>query len=199
MIVALSSCLDPTQITLRLTTNVQCSGVSITVGLRDSVEQGTPSASVLCTGRELGTVVLVPAASSSVGVRVVACLEGKTPEACVADGYKGGCIVARRSISYIAHTELSWPITLEASCIDLPCEPTTTCVGGQCIPVQVGSCDGRGDCNPPDAGPPTSRAFGGDSTTAGNAIALDANGSVYLTGVAHGNVSFGGARISATS
>jgi hypothetical protein len=105
---------------------------------------------------ELGDVVLVPAGARGGPVEIVAfasieTAQGSTPiDRCVElwDGYRNDpasvpedddgegefdrCIVARRSLGFIAHSSLRLEIPLSSACAGVYCPPSQTCVAGEC-------------------------------------------------------------------
>ncbi len=158
-IVAMGSCLKPTEVELVITTDVPCSdlnGVTISVGpLGESLESAPPSATATCRDGKIGSIVLVPAASldQGVGIRVVAGFRGSVDQCRPPYGPK--CIVARRALRYIPHTPLTLPIQLSATCAGIPCEANFTCDNGRCVPAKVdgNKCVGNAtDCQPGPGG-----------------------------------------------
>jgi hypothetical protein len=97
--------------------------------------------------------VLVPADDddAAFGVRVVGGVEFDAEKDCTVENgfapepqpgapefpYKTGCIVARRTLSFIPHTPLTLPIVLRDDCIGVPCGPSETCVHGSCVSSNV--------------------------------------------------------------
>jgi hypothetical protein len=155
ILAVLGSCRTPTKVTLVLTTDAACvdvRGVSIAVGAPEAVEAAPPTTT---TDRcepvgDIGTLVIVPSGGTEAkfAVRVVAGI-GKSPEACVADGYQGGCIVARRIMNFVPHTELTLPVPLTVDCLDVACDETHTCLNGQCVPAEIldpSQCEGELGC-----------------------------------------------------
>jgi hypothetical protein len=157
LVVALgsASCRSPTEITVSVTTDIDCSklqGTSIAVGSADSLASTLPSATTLtCDGGNIGTLVVVPSGGGNpdIAIRVVTGVS-ESPDACDKDGYTGGCIVARRSLHFIAHTSLTVPVVMRSDCENVQCNaagPLSTCVQGQCVPASIpdpGSCEGSG-------------------------------------------------------
>lgn len=149
-----SGCRAPTEILLDLRTDVDCRDISATtiaVGTLDDLERRPIATSTsACTLGRIGTLMLVPSGDNTaeVAVRVVTAFS-KTPEDCVRDGYKGGCIVARRALRYVPHETLELPVLMEASCVDVPCGSTETCRGGRCTPATLtdpGRCTDPAGC-----------------------------------------------------
>lgn len=177
--VVASGCRDPTQITLTLHTNAACSdvaGTAISVGGPDEVESLAPVATTsTCTpdpdGGEIGSLVLVPANAddAAVGVKVTLSV-GDTLETCLAPPYDD-CIVARRSLRYIAHSPLTLPVDLSLDCQGKFCDALTTCIGGVCVDAQIdpNACIAPSGCRPapPDGGAGGAGGAGGGAASCG--------------------------------
>jgi hypothetical protein len=163
---AATACRGPTEISLVISTDVDCTdlrGTAVAIGTVDGVEEKTPvTSSTLCDASgSIGTLVVVPSGgrSAEVGIRVVAGI-GREAEACVPPTY-AGCIVARRSIRFVVSTPLRLPVALRIDCRDVPCDATHTCVNGVCVPSRipdpaacVSGCDESSLPSPDDAGAP---------------------------------------------
>jgi hypothetical protein len=155
VLASLPSCQHPTEITVVVTTDLDCSmlkGTSIAVGSPDSLASALPSSTALtCNGGNIGTLVVVPSTSGDpeLAIRVVTGVN-ESPDACDKDGYTGGCIVARRALHFIAHTPLTVPIVMRQDCENIPCNAAgqlKTCVKGQCVPAAIPDptfCEGSG-------------------------------------------------------
>ncbi len=134
------ACRAPTEVRLELSTDAECgdvTGTTITTGLLIELEDRPPTtATTHCDPRSgrIGSVVVVPARKKDdeFAVRIVTGFF-KEPEQCVADDFAGGCIVARRALSFIPHDTIELPIVMEAACIDIPCGATETCRAGRCV------------------------------------------------------------------
>ncbi len=152
------SCLDPTQITLEISTEaacgaVQADGVTIRVGAPDTV--ATPQAQVIdATGcspaagpagsNRVGSLVVVPSgAGDTLSLTVILGVDRSTDQ-CVVDA-PDGCIVARRSLRYIAHRSLKLPIELRTDCLGVSCPADQTCVHGACVGASVDDTACSGD------------------------------------------------------
>src|SRR5262245_17720381 len=122
-----STCQEPTQAELWLSTDLACDevhGTTITVGRRGELESALPAASLaICEpgadGKQrLGLVVLVPGGENdaAVAVKVVTAVTATSPDAC--DGTKGyqGCIVARREFRYLPGHTLRLPVPMLRQC-----------------------------------------------------------------------------------
>jgi hypothetical protein len=142
----LVACRTPTQVTVELTTDVDCSsGVRTTlrVGATGAdVDTHAPSVdSTACSGGRIGSLALVPSGSNEekFAVKVVLAFRGQTPEECDAAErllqVVPGCIVARREARFVSHTELRLPISLLADCDGVPCPNDMTCDHGRCVPA----------------------------------------------------------------
>jgi hypothetical protein len=176
-----AACQAPTEVTLAITTNVDCAevqGTAIVVGKNGKDVDGRDPATITqaCTRGRIGTVVLLPGASrdGSFAVKLVAAVgEGVLPEDCLAGTVtsvkKGlrGCIVARRELSFIPHEPLDLPIALHRACIGVVCGEEETCVeDGSCQSAVIGnptSCAGPGGCNESSLG--NGGASGGTGTS----------------------------------
>ncbi len=158
------ACQEPTQIRLEIATNIPaCKDVTLTAiaaGRPDDVGQRAFSAETSkcepATGK-IGSLVLVPSDGDgdALGVQAVTALGQMTLGSCKDNGYKvlagqaGGCIIQRRQVRFAPHTPLTLPITMDAACVDVPCDPATTCVGGTCVSRDVpdpASCPLPGGC-----------------------------------------------------
>ncbi|MEZ4220129.1 MAG: DUF5050 domain-containing protein [Polyangiaceae bacterium] len=175
----LSRCREPTQIMLEVTTDASCvdvRGTSITVGSAAAVEQKSPAARTThCSSGRVGSLAVVPSGDKDdeVAVRVVTGV-GKSPEACIDDGYQGGCIVARRILRFLPHTPVELPVFMGIDCLDIPCGATQTCFKGQCVPAKV-DCSGTRGCVP-NVGDGGVNDAGQDSGGTGGAGGTDAAG-----------------------
>ncbi len=148
-----SACRDPTQVTVELSTDVDCAnlqGTTITNGKLGGIEDvpfatETEACTPTTNDEFIGTIVLFPSESKEekFGVKVVAGVRRPASE-CLAPRYEG-CIVARRGLKFAPHTPLVLPIVLREACLDVFCDPQTTCVKGECVSATIDP----GDCLPP--------------------------------------------------
>lgn len=151
-------CRTATQVTVEIRTvgALPCTslkGVAIAVArtpqdAEDRMRLGAISAEVprgTCDadGRTLGTLVVTP--SDSTGAIVVAARFSDDEKACLPPDYKG-CIVARRSFSFIDHASVTLPISLEISCLDVPCGVVTSCRSGTCVGSDTQCSESSGAC-----------------------------------------------------
>jgi hypothetical protein len=182
-VASLWSCLDPTEVTLVISTNLPCTavtqsgGVAISVGPPgdDSVSPSAVAKSCSDDGG-VGTLVVVPNGDpkAQLGIRVVVGVDAST-SSCDQTNY-AGCIVARRSLYYVPHQPLTMPIYLDQACVSVHCDPNSTCQNGQCVPAETtctnSICSVTGDGGPPDAGPPDASDGGPTCVTSQASVAV---------------------------
>ncbi len=148
------ACRQPTQMTIdvRLFGDLPCAAVGpiaiIVRKDRDAAERGLQTESYSteisadCSrGTDIGTLVITPEGSSG-AVVVAARITGEGR--CEPPLYKG-CIISRRAFEFIDHRPLFLPISLEARCIDVPCDAATSCRAAQCLASDV-TCQDDGSC-----------------------------------------------------
>jgi hypothetical protein len=147
LLLGVTSCRSATELTVTISTNASCEevktwqGVAVYVGKpgAESEEQAPTLVTNHCEGDGLiGSLVVVPSGAKDdvVGVRVVAGV-AQSPEACTANGYKDGCIVARRAIRFTPHSDLALEVDLLKSCLNIGCDPQNTCIDKSCQPSAV--------------------------------------------------------------
>jgi hypothetical protein len=161
--VSAMSCLAPTEIMLVLSTDFACSVVSqnsiaIAVGDPGDDDSGIATTTKLCADDGgVGTIAILPHASvdQPIGIRVTLGVDAAADNC--GPNFQG-CIVARRSLRFDPHAQLTLPIDLDQACIGVPCTPNSTCVSGSCVDAGV-ECDDASCAVPPvDAGPPVDAA-----------------------------------------
>jgi hypothetical protein len=156
------ACLSPTEITLDVRTDVPCTnaaswrGVAISVGEPGvDVESRAPvlTTTACSASGQVGTLVVVPtgADNAEVGIRVVAGIT-ENPEDCAAGGYVG-CIVSRRTLSYLPHQAQQVVIDLTSDCIGNACDINHTCVNGSCTDIVTATAPIAPDGGVYDPGP----------------------------------------------
>ena len=167
----LGGCRTPTQITLEIETDIDCSRLletSISTGNLSELPTKPPtSTTTRCQRGRIGSLVLVPSGSNSeeVALQVVTGV-GTSAAECAETGFSGDCIVARRALRFVPHTRLRLPVSMSEACLGVPCDQDSTCVDGVCVSATIENVDecatSRG-CAPkaPDAG-----ADGGIDATA---------------------------------
>jgi len=169
---AVLSCRGPTQVTFEVTTDIACTehrGTNLNVGRLAELD-GRPvsSSRTECdpkTGR-IGSVVILPSGGNDeeIAVRFVLGI-GKSPERCVEDDFKGGCIVAKRALRFIPHEPLVVSVPMRNECRDVVCPTGQTCVRGTCVGAKIedpGGCTGAG-CGEEAIGSATDAGVGGDA------------------------------------
>lgn len=157
-------CQDATQVTLEidLQPSLACAevaGTTITVGAESVATEARvgrgdiTTETVACdpATRRIGTLVVTPGESGRGAVVVVVGVDGRSAKSCVPPRYEG-CIVARRRFSFSESTSLRMPITIDRACIDVSCDPSSTCRAGACFVSEVapdacpnGVCDEPGE------------------------------------------------------
>ncbi|MDC0743327.1 hypothetical protein [Polyangium mundeleinium] len=183
---AFAGCLEPTQITLEIVTDLDCSRIDSTAIVVSNEAQAAdtirdPGAVASeCNGGRIGALVLLPksAKNESIAIKVVTGV-GLTAEDCLNDPAQmpapgRGCIVARRRLSFIPSTPLELPVRMRGDCIGEVCDPESTCVAkGLCVDSLVNeqACKGEDTeetCQPTGgAGPGGSGGMGPGSGGSG--------------------------------
>jgi hypothetical protein len=137
-----TSCRSPTEIVLKVHTNVACTdsgewrGVAVYVGEPGAaLEKKWPTlVTTQCDADGyVGSLIVAPSGDKGerVGLRVVAGLS-RDPETCEEAGY-AGCIVARRALRFSPHDALELNVELLTDCKSRACDPNHTCVSGSCV------------------------------------------------------------------
>jgi len=172
LLVMLAACRSPTEIDVTVTTDVPCDaveGTAILTGGSDLFADAGPKIALshACAAREagdnyLGKLVVVPSAGQAAPVEVIV-VTGihESPESCIEAGYVAGpgagCIVERRSWTFLPDTPLRSTVVMPGVCENNPCSGAQTCTalgtGGQdagssCVAVP--SC--KGVCGAPVVG-----------------------------------------------
>ena len=149
---AVPGCQDATQATITITLEKQelcpnLGGTAITVGVepRDT-EQRVANSYVTAVENKcdpatglIGSLVITPGDTGRSSVVVVVAFDkarAQTPADCKPPGY-AGCVVARRLFSFPDHKNLQMPITVDAACVDVPCDAVSTCRRGNCYSAEV--------------------------------------------------------------
>ena len=166
----LLSCSPSTQIILEIHTDIACSDrptTGIAVGKLSELDSRPMSAETAqcnpATGR-IGSLVILPGAEKDqeTAIRVVTGVTMSVDD-CVTQGYVGGCVVARRALSFVPGETLHLPVHMQVSCIDVPCGATETCRDGSCVPATIAD---PNDCIPTDGCDVASPGMGGTGGTA---------------------------------
>jgi len=144
--VCFSSCLDPTQITVDVRTSYTCGNTDTGIfaggeSALTATDAFTATKSTCDAPDRVGSLVVVPThtADDVVYLRVVAGVDSTSAAACASAMRPAGasCIEARRILRFVQHQRLILPITLDRSCINLPCPERQTCDKGQCVNAYV--------------------------------------------------------------
>jgi hypothetical protein len=144
--VLVASCLGPTEIEVEIRTDA-CDLLSpVEIFLGDAMN---PVATAdKCVNGSYGRLELIPSGRPGpVLVTAQAHLKGGT----CAKGQEVDCVRSARLISFLSHTKVSIPITLERACISKLCPEMQTCRNGECMPIP--NCTMEMTCNDLDAGP----------------------------------------------
>lgn len=212
-VVSAAACLDPTQATFEITTNVACgpeeraAGALYETGLvagtaeqvEDSELQTTTRA---CTAGEaahrVGDIVVYPDGDAAEARALfVAGIGEARAEDCTAfargdttSPFAASCIVARRRVAFVENVDLQVPVFLDSACAGVACGEGTTCrvEGGSttCVDAAV-AC--RGDVCSIDV----EDGAGGGSVVATTATTTTADGGAGGAGGAGGDGGGGGA------
>ena len=170
------ACRAPTQITLRLTTDVACAdlkGTSIYKG--SAAGDSTPVTSTRncengASPMNIGTLVLVPSGSDKNALVTVSAVAGvDIPSVDCAKADFAGCIVARRKLRFAKHEPVELPILLSRSCVSVVCGKDETCVPcteSPCAPPRCAPAEEPNACDRP----------GGQCNVASASGSVDAGG-----------------------
>lgn len=163
-VLVLGGCLDPTQVTVELRTDVPCAsvvdttlGVGTLAALRDQPPAANQPGCKTPDGR-IGSLTIVPSDSedAEIGIQAIMGVNGLTAADCNPMDPAPDCIVARRALRFVPHTPLTLPIAMSASCLGKLCAEGQTCLDGICVPAHIPDpqgCTQPGGCGPPvDAG-----------------------------------------------
>jgi len=163
-ILATADCYGPTEVTVVVSTDLTCAEGPLTTGFFKGAPgqfDGTAQAETTAcsneptgTGSTVGTLVLVPSASTDgeAAIKVILARPGKTPAACLTD--PKDCILARRAFNYSDHQSRRLPIRLAKECLGVACGENETCVAGpaRCVSAKT-ICEGA-SCLLPEERPP---------------------------------------------
>ncbi|HEU4407472.1 MAG TPA: hypothetical protein VFS43_19555 [Polyangiaceae bacterium] len=153
MSLSASGCQEPTQVELRVSTDLPCDrvhGTTVTVGPRGELEAAHPATSLATCeagddgAQHLGFVVFVPRGEDdeAFAIKVVTAVSARSPDACQpgegsARGYQG-CIVARRELRYRPGHTLRLEVPMLQQCEGVECTVDSTCFDATtCMPAGV--------------------------------------------------------------
>ncbi|MBI3202397.1 MAG: LamG domain-containing protein [Myxococcales bacterium] len=138
-------CREPTQITVVLSTDVDCPRVvetTLGVGTLSNVNDKPPASGrkgcKTASGR-IGSLVVVPSGDDHAEVALLAVMTVDQAQVSTCDPLTPGpkCVVARRALRYVPHTPLTLPIELSTSCLGVKCQPDETCFKGLCVSAKI--------------------------------------------------------------
>ena len=155
-----ASCRDPTQITVRVTTDLACNPTPGGLAKAWIASAGTEVEAPSCTPQTpynyIGTIVIVPGPAgddAKVDVTVVGSVNAASNDTCLSSKQNvGDCLVVHRRLSFIPHAPLSLPIRLDSRCLNVQCKDTQTCIDGVCNSIDVNPPPTE-DAGAPDVGP----------------------------------------------
>lgn len=146
-----AGCLDPTQITLEVETDLDCpspAGDLPTVQLRETgfrasspqdlvtidLSATTGACMVGAPLNRIGSLALSPSddKDAAIGIEVVGTVQPPVSN-CRLPEYQSQCVVARRVLRFQENRNLPLPIKLRKVCLGVVCEDFETCVGGTCV------------------------------------------------------------------
>jgi hypothetical protein len=183
------ACEEPTQVTVRITSSVQCenlSDVHTFIGPNPEATQSRFQGEVSVGASDrcdpdgfIGTLVVTPGGDSgsilvAVGVRGGDGTPPPQATKCADPEVAKRCIVARRTFTFIENKPLLLPIDLDPLCVGQSCDPASTCFKGSCVSANV-VCVGA-DCGLPQENPggiPTGEGGAGDATSSDGAYDAD--------------------------
>lgn len=162
-VVTVVACQEPTQVTIdvRLATATcpEIHGTAINVGVspddtETKVRSKFPNAQTTdCDGAtsRIGTLVVTPSEDGDRGSVIVITSYGtqKDPTECQPENKYKDCIVARRAFSFSEHRRLVLPITIDPTCVNVPCDAFSTCRKGSCFPSDADPCEAGAKCLEP--------------------------------------------------
>jgi hypothetical protein len=160
VILAATNCYAPTEVTLALSTDLDCAEdprTRIYKGEPGRYESAPETEVTTCTpgspDAQIGTLVVIPSSGTdgSAAVKIVLARNGKAPADCESE--PTNCIFATRSFSFSAHASRRLPIRLLRDCLGTKCADGETCIaGGKCVPNRVECLND--DCVLPGEPPP---------------------------------------------
>ncbi|HEU4407127.1 MAG TPA: hypothetical protein VFS43_17795 [Polyangiaceae bacterium] len=156
---SVTTCLEPTQLELWLSTDLPCDkvrGTAVTVGHLGELEDKPAAMSTpFCERRPdgssgLGMLVVVPSGERDgpLALKVVTAVDASSTDACgpspdPLNAYRG-CIVARRALRYLPHDTVRLTVPMLAECENVSCDARSTCFKANlCLPADM-TCTSRG-------------------------------------------------------
>lgn len=189
-------CATPTALTVAVDSEVPCPAraSAVLIGASDVTAlagQSPAATSTSCTptGSEwaMGQIVVIPAKnrgdSESVAFAVMTRPDGASPAHCLEAAQAPACIVARRELRLLPHTELNMRVDLRLACLGVSCASGQTCVQGACVSDTVDPTTCSTSCGEttlaPDGGAPRDAGADtgtGDATLPSPAVCGDVSG-----------------------
>ncbi|HEU4407126.1 MAG TPA: hypothetical protein VFS43_17790 [Polyangiaceae bacterium] len=159
VVLSVTTCLEPTQLELWLSTDLPCDkvrGTAVTVGhLGELEDKPAAMSTTFCERRPdgssgLGMLVVVPSGERDgpLALKVVTAVTASSTDACGPspnryDSYRG-CIVARRALRYLPHDTVRLTVSMLKECEGVACDARSTCFqAGLCLPADV-TCNSQG-------------------------------------------------------
>ncbi|MBX3186652.1 MAG: hypothetical protein KF819_06540 [Labilithrix sp.] len=175
LVIAASSCKEPTQVLVEVRTNVPYRAsmlTSFTVGAPGETELAAPtteSRAPWYADGFVGSLAVVPRTSddAALAVKVVLGVSRSLHE-CTPPKYEG-CIVARRRVRYRPQEMVRLPISLHARCEGVACDELSTCnVLGLCVSAEVDPATCEIGCTVPgEPSSPPAEDAGADADASG--------------------------------
>jgi len=190
------NCAGATELDVDVYSEVECGkhaevGFVVANGLAGLSNKASSSTSVHCepSSQRVGRIVVTPSGSNDdeIALQIVTRNDDQGSDTCTAaNGYKG-CIVARRQLHFRAHESTNVRVDLRLPCLDKPCDPTSTCVKGQCVSAVCPNddCD-ESKLTPSSADRPACVPGSPATTLAAGTVATDVTSNI-ATGLAQQN------------
>jgi formylglycine-generating enzyme len=145
MAMALPMCASPTALTVTVYSEISCEKKPV-VGLSTAETNSQLRSKALATTSgacsadgKVGSVVLYPIdrTDGPVAVQIVSRPDGEDPATCTEQNNYRGCIVARRELRFTPNKNVELRVDLRLSCLDRPCDASSTCSRGVCVNAKV--------------------------------------------------------------
>lgn len=154
LVAAAGACRQPTQITIEVTTDTDCSdptetGISVGRASRSVKYRDKPVSTwtTHCAEGYIGDLVLTPSGAkdgwvafqvttaigdpAKGGPRLSSCLDLSWNPTDLPKGY--GCVWDRRALRFRPHENTVVPVRISASCLNVECPEAQTCFRGECV------------------------------------------------------------------
>jgi hypothetical protein len=150
-----ANCAPPTQIIVDVETDdALCGTIVVGIAVAKPEEIDTKDMQVRQAGCEIntdrvGTLTITPSGAhdAEVGLRIVAGVNGTTPEQCGRPDANGkvswnNCIVARRTVQFVPGKTTPLTVVLSSDCVGQLCADGKECNLGKCVPPSQVQPDG---------------------------------------------------------